>query len=105
MASFSVNDKIIGEGRTYVIAEMAWSHDGKKKLAQEIVRGAAHAGADCVSVHITNMPAYIVRHYGSGEGRLSAGKDTSKIFKYLSEINIADEWWPEIFDEARGDAQ
>jgi len=101
MTAFAVNDKTLGTGRTYVVAEMAWSHDGRKDLALQIVRAAAAAGADAVSVHVTNVPAYMVPHYGSGKGRVSAGKDDTKIFQYLCDINIRDEWWPEIFAAAR----
>lgn len=101
MRTFLVNGVQVGGGRTYVVAEMAWSHDGQKELAHDIVRGAAEAGADCLSIHITNMEAYMVPHYGSGEGRVSNGKDATKIFRYLSDVNIRDEWWPEIVADAR----
>jgi sialic acid synthase SpsE len=101
MRTFSVRGVEIGEGRTYVVAEMAWSHDGKKELALDIARGAGRAGADCLSIHITNLDAYMVPHYGSGEGRVSAGKDATKIFRYLCDVNIRDEWWGDIVGEAR----
>lgn len=101
MRTFSVNGVTLGGDRAYVVAEMAWSHDGKKELAQEIARAAGEAGADCLSIHITNVPAYMVPHYGSGEGRVSAGKDADKIFRYLCDVNIRDEWWPDIATTAR----
>ena len=40
----------IGQGSTYIIAEMSANHGGKIKNAFEIVRGAAEAGADCVKI-------------------------------------------------------
>jgi sialic acid synthase SpsE len=79
-----------------VIAEMAWSHDGSVELAEKIVRDAAAAGADAVSVHFTDMPDYMVRHYGSGPGRVSAGKDTKPIYDYLVEINLTQDHWRRV---------
>ena len=76
-----------------MIAEMAYSHDGKRELAEQIARDAAAAGANAVSIHITQMPDYMVRHYGSGPGRVSAGKETSSIYDYLAGISLSfDDW-------------
>jgi sialic acid synthase SpsE len=74
--------------RIVVIAEMAYSHDGNRELAEAIVRDAAAAGADAISIHITQMPDYMVRHYGSGPGRVSAGKPTNSIYDYLTRISL-----------------
>lgn len=101
MRKMKIKDVTIDGSRTYVVAEMAWSHDGSKDLALKIVRDAAEAGADCISVHITNVEAYMAPHYGSGKGRVSAGKEDRRIFEYLESINIRDQWWPDIFSEAR----
>ena len=72
---------------TYIIAEMAYSHDGSVELANAIVSMAAEAGADAISIHFTHMPDYMVRHFGAGLGRVSAGKDTQPIYDYLCEIS------------------
>jgi sialic acid synthase SpsE len=79
--------------RIVVIAEMAYSHDGKRELAEVIVRDAAAAGADAVSIHITQMPDYMVRRYGAGPGRVSAGQPTDSIYDYLSRISLPFEDW------------
>ena len=85
----------------YIIAEMAYSHDGSPDLAKRIVDGAADAGADAISLHFTHMPDYMVRHYGAGPGRVSAGKDTKPIYDYLVEISPPFEAWAEIVAHAR----
>jgi sialic acid synthase SpsE len=85
---------------TYVIAEMAYSHDGSVALAQTIVNAAADAGADAVSIHITHMPDYMVRHYGSGPGRVSAGKEERSIYDYLVEISLSFEDWKRVAQTA-----
>jgi sialic acid synthase SpsE len=84
-----------------MIAEMAYSHDGKRELAEQIVRDAAAAGADAISIHITQMPDYMVRHYGSGPGRVSAGRETSSIYDYLVRISLPFEDWHAIAAAAR----
>lgn len=84
-----------------IIAEMAWSHDGSGDLAKQIVRDSAAAGADFISIHITHMPDYMVRHYGSGPGRVSAGKDTKPIYDYLCEINPTFDVWRDVAKTAR----
>lgn len=85
----------------YVIAEMAWSHDGSVDFARKIVADAAAAGADAISVHFTDMPSYMVRNYGSGPGRVSVGKDVKPIYDYLVEINLTQEDWRAVAAAAR----
>ncbi len=82
--------------KTYILAEMAYSHDGSIELAKQIVDGAASAGADAISIHFTHMPDYMVRHYGSGPGRVSAGKDTQPIYDYLVQISPSFEDWSKV---------
>ncbi len=79
--------------KTYIIAEMAWAHDGSINKAIDIMKLAKDAGANAVGVHVTDLPTYMVPHYGSGEGRVSAGKESMDIYKYLEDINISyDDW-------------
>ena len=85
----------------YVIAEMAYSHDGSIDLAKQIVDGAAAACADAISIHITHMPDYMVRHYGTGPGRVSAGKETRPIYDYLVDISPSFDVWTEVVSHAR----
>jgi len=85
----------------YMIAEMAWSHDGKVALAERIARGAAAAGANALSIHVTHMPDYMVRHYGAGPGRVSAGKDVKPVYDYLSGINLSFDDWRKVAATAR----
>ena len=87
--------------KIYIIAEMAYSHDGSPVLAKKIVDGAADAGADAISLHFTHMPDTMVRHYGAGPGRVSAGKDTKPIYDYLVEISLPFNSWADIVSHAR----
>ena len=78
---------------TYVIAEMAWAHDGSLDKALLILEGAKNANADAISIHVTDLNDYMVPKYGSGEGRVSAGKESEAIFNYLNNINLSKEDW------------
>ena len=85
----------------YIIAEMAYSHDGSPDLARDIVAKAAAAGADAMSIHFTHMPDYMVRHYGAGPGRVSAGKDVKPIYDYLEEISLSFDDWRDVVGAIR----
>lgn len=85
----------------YIIAEMAYSHDGSIALAQDIIDAAADAGADAISMHFTHMPDYMVRHYGAGPGRVSAGKDTQPVYDYLCEISPSFDDWASVVAYAK----
>ena len=99
----TVKDKIIGEEHSvFIVAEMAWSHDGSVDKAKKIIKGAADAGADAISVHITCMEDYMVHGYKCLAGQtLSAGNEDVSIYNYLDKINLTDSAWKEIFPYAR----
>lgn len=87
---------------TFIIAEMAWAHEGSVDIAKTIIKGAADAGADAISVHITNMPAYMVQNYKSLSGQtLSEGREDVNIYNYQDKINIKDKDWGPLFSYAR----
>lgn len=87
--------------RTTIIAEMAWAHDGSMDKALRIMRAAKSAGADAIGVHVTNLEGYMVPHYGSGAGRVSAGKEHMQVYRYLEGINPSQEDWVRFSDAAR----
>jgi len=87
--------------KTHIIAEMAWGHDGKKAQALAIAKAAKDSGADSLSIHITSLPDYIVEYYGSGEGKISGGREDRKVYEYLEEINLGNEGWREVCEYAR----
>lgn len=94
--------KSIGDGcPTFIIAEMAWSHDGSVKKAKKIIDAAADARADAICFHLTSMEDYMVPHYRTGKGRVSAGKETIPIYEYLSNINLNKKDWKVLFSHAK----
>lgn len=87
--------------RTYIIAEMAWAHDGSVEKALKIMKSAKEAGADAIGIHITDLESYMVPYYGNGEGKLSAGRETADVYKYLASINLSRENWADFGRQAR----
>jgi sialic acid synthase SpsE len=87
--------------RIYIIAEMAYSHDGSPELAKQVVKDAVAAGADAISIHITSVPDYASKFYKSGEGRVSAGKENKPFFDYLTEISLSFEEWTDVVSVIR----
>lgn len=102
----NIMGKVIGSGHpTYIIAEMAWSHDGELDTGIQIFRGAKEAGADAVGVHITDVPELMVRDYRCLDGQtLSKGQDEAppaSIFEYLKKKNTSKQDWEKLFAFAR----
>jgi sialic acid synthase SpsE len=85
---------------THIIAELAWGHDGNIEQAIQLMTEAKHAGANSFSVHITDLPDYMVPHYGSGEGKVSAGREHLEVYKYLEDINISISDWVHLKNES-----
>jgi len=102
MRNVKVGNKTIGDGHsTFVIAEMACSHDGSIDKAKKIIKAAADAKADAICLHITSMEDYMVPQYRSGKGRVSAGKETQPIYEYLNSINLNRDAWRALFPYAK----
>ena len=98
-----LGNKLIGdESPTFIIAEMAWSHDGSVEKAKDIIKGTADAGADAISVHITSMANYMTKDYGrAAEHTISAGKRKEDIYTYLDRLNLKKSDWQKLFSYAK----
>jgi N,N'-diacetyllegionaminate synthase len=102
MRKVKLGDIVIGNGQpTFIIAEMAYSHDGSVDKARTIIRGAAQAQADAINFHITSIEDYMVPQYTGGRGRITAGKDRQYIYDYLCGISLSQKAWKELFTYAR----
>ncbi len=100
--SFEINARPIGAGNpTFVVAEMAWAHDGAIEKAKLMVDGAADAGADAINIHLTSLPDYMVPFYGAGPGRVSGGNEVHDIYRYLEKINLGFDQFQEVAEHAR----
>jgi len=81
---------------THIIAEMAWGHDGSISQAIELLKTAKECGADSFSIHLTDLPNYMVNYYGSGEGKVSEGREDLDVYKYLEDINLSRKDWQKL---------
>lgn len=87
--------------KTYIIAEMAWAHDGSLEKAVKIMKAAKDSGANAIGIHITNLENYMVPYYGNGEGKVSAGREELDVYKYLVKINLSENDWAKFAAEAK----
>ncbi|MEM2963777.1 MAG: N-acetylneuraminate synthase family protein [Candidatus Anstonellales archaeon] len=97
---FSVGGKEVGFGNpVYIVADMAWSHDGSLENAKKIVIAAAKAKADAICLHITSLPDYMVKNYKTTEGGASRAA-VQNLYDFLSEKNLCEKDWVEIISLA-----
>ena len=81
---------------------MAWSHDGSVENAKKIIKGAADAGADAISLHITSVKDYMVKDYSCSAGQVvSASKGKESMYDLSDRMNLKDSDWEELFSKAR----
>ncbi len=72
---------------TYIIAEMACSHDGQMDLARTIIDAAGSAGADAIQFQIWNLRAKLVPQHPD--------------FEKESKIELSPDQWAELADYVR----
>ncbi|MDO8504048.1 MAG: N-acetylneuraminate synthase family protein [bacterium] len=99
---------IYNKESVFIIAEMAWSHDGSVDNAQKIIKGAAEAKADAVSFHITDVSSYMVKDYGRTSDKssfawqtLAEKEEKTSVYDYLEKLNLKEKDWGELFPFAR----
>jgi len=89
------------KNHTFIIAEMAWSHDGSIRKAKRIIKAAADAEADAISFHITNMEDYMVRDYDQPSKVISQDGKEIKMYDYLDRLNLRESDWRKLFAYAK----
>jgi sialic acid synthase SpsE len=103
----SVGSRTIGHGRPpYLIAEVAWGHEGRLELALELVHKARASGAHAIGLHITSLPDYMTRDYRSLDGQTLSNKGPvaaapPTIYGFLEKANLSPDAMEKVFREAR----
>ncbi|THB75216.1 MAG: hypothetical protein D3926_20585 [Desulfobacteraceae bacterium] len=75
------------DNHTYVIAEMACSHEGDSKIAEKIIDGAGKAGADAIQFQIWSLKDMVVPHH--------------KDYELLTRIELSREDWKQLAERVR----
>lgn len=102
MKNIIIGEKKIGDGNpTFIIAEMAWSHDGSFDNAKFIVEAAAAAKSDAICIHLTSMPDYMVKDYSVTRCGASGAVNDEKLYDFLSKKNLSNTYWSEIIKRAK----
>lgn len=87
---------------TYIIGEMAWSHNGKLENALKILQGLKEANANAVGVHLTDLNTYMTKSYKclAGQTLSDSADDSLSIYEYLQRINLTNDEWLEFSKRA-----
>lgn len=70
--------------RTFIIAELAQTHEGSLELAKLLVKASAVAGADAAKVQVFKAQEICTPRY--------------KHYKLFKQLEWPDEWWKELID-------
>jgi len=75
------------KNKTYLIAEMACSHDGQVELGKEIIDGAGRAGADAIQFQIWKLAKSLVPDHAD--------------YKFCSTLELSQTEWTELVEYVR----
>ncbi len=97
-----VGDRRIGDGhRCFVIAEAGVNHNGDVKLATELVRVAAAAGADAVKFQTFVTEAIITRTAPKAQYQRRAGGEAESQFAMLKRLEMPEELHRRVIEECQ----
>jgi sialic acid synthase SpsE len=92
----------IGDGQpVFIVAEMAWGHNGSVENGKKIIDAAADNGAAMINIHITDVGNYMVPQYGAGPGRISGDRDVESVFEFHQNLNLDFDGFQALYDHAR----
>ncbi|GAA4470390.1 pseudaminic acid synthase [Novipirellula rosea] len=96
-----IGQRTIGDGNTYMIAEMSANHNGDLDTAKQIMRAISESGADAVKLQTYTPETMTIdcdqRDFKIGSGTIWEGK---KLFDLYGEAYTPWEWHEELFSLA-----
>lgn len=95
---FSIDHHVVGDGRVFVIGEVAQAHDGKLHLAHEYIDAIADAGADAVKfqTHIAAAESTLDEPF-----RIAGPWPAPNRFAYWQLMEFSEGDWCELAAHAR----
>ena len=84
---------------TYILAEMASSHEGKVKIAEFIIKSVSLAGADGILFQLINLPTYIVpqdEDYQDTKSFYLNQKEWMRLIKKANSLRL--DVWANVYD-------
>ncbi len=76
---------------------MAWGYTGSFDKAVEILQHVKSAGANAISIHITDMESYMTKDYKCIAGQTLSTRDedntSMSVYEYLDNINMSHQGW------------
>ncbi len=97
-----IGDFEIGQGKTFIIAEMSGNHNGDINIAKETIRAAKRAGADCIKLQTYTADTITLNvkneHFQVNHGTVWDGR---YLYDLYQEAHTPWEWHQELFDLAK----
>ena len=89
---FSIDNNIIGDGRCFIIAEIAQAHDGSLGAAHAYIDAVAEAGADAIKfqTHIASEESTPDEPF-----RIQFSKQDANRYEYWKRMEFTKEQWTE----------
>lgn len=97
MNSFEIDGRPVGDGRCFVIAEVAQAHDGSLGMAHSFIDAAARAGADAIKFQ-THIAAAESTH--REPWRVKFSRQDDRRFDYWRRMEFSSEQWQGLRDHA-----
>ena len=94
-----IGNKIIGNGRTYTIAEFGVNHNGSLERAKEGIVKAAQAGADAIKFQTYTADELVVKgtpKFWDAQSKVDEGLNQYEAYKALEGFKY--EWYPELIE-------
>jgi sialic acid synthase SpsE len=105
ISDLTIGNRAVGTGRPpYLIAEIAWGHDGQLSTALDLLAAAKEAGAHAVGLHVTDLDNYMTEDYRCLVGQTLSAKDAeapATIFGYLRKADLSRDELRKVFAKAR----
>ena len=87
MVTVKINDNIIGNGKTYFIAEAGLNHNGDIKIAKQLIDSAFDCGADAVKFQTFKTEEFLAK--------------SSQYFDLFKNVELTYEEFGELYDHAK----